>query len=141
MSETVHATCIAIDDHGVLLIGKSGAGKSDLALRLIDRGAELVSDDYTIVTAHDGRLHATAPATIAGRIEIRGLGIVVMPARTSAPIALVIALDQIVPRMPPEMVAERTIAGIEIPLVALDPFEHSAPVKVEKALALYGTRS
>jgi serine kinase of HPr protein (carbohydrate metabolism regulator) len=61
MSETVHATCVAIDGRGILIRGRSGAGKSDLALRLIDRGARLVSDDYTILAASGGRLRAAAP--------------------------------------------------------------------------------
>ena len=138
MSTTLHATCVAIDGRGVLLIGGSGAGKSDLALRLIDRGAELVSDDGTIIEARDGRLYATAPTTIAGRIEVRGLGIIDLPARAEAPLALILALDQTVPRMPDERLPVRTIEQIDLPVLAFAPFESSAPVKVEKALLLYG---
>src|SRR3546814_15303755 len=75
----VHATCIAIDGRGILLRGPSGSGKSDLALRLIDGGALLVADDQVILTEADGELTASAPATIAGRMEVRGIGIVDMP--------------------------------------------------------------
>lgn len=138
MSVTLHATCVAIGGRGVLLIGASGAGKSDLALRLIDRGAELVSDDGTRLTARDGRLQASAPTTIAGRIEARGIGILDVPARAEASVALMIALDQPVPRMPEEPLPMREIEGIALPVLALDPFPASAPVKVEKALSLYG---
>jgi len=138
MSTTLHATCVAINGRGVLLVGGSGAGKSDLALRLIDRGAELVSDDGTIVEARDGRLYASAPATIAGRLEVRGVGIVEVTARAEAPLALILALDQAVPRMPDEQLPLRAIEAIDLPVLALAPFESSAPVKVAKALALYG---
>jgi serine kinase of HPr protein (carbohydrate metabolism regulator) len=140
MTTTLHATCIAIDGRGILLTGRSGSGKSDLALRLIDRGAMLVSDDGTIVAARGGRVFASAPDTIAGRIEVRGLGILELPSIPETPLALCIALDQPVPRMPDEILPVRTIEGIDIPLLALDPWENSAPVKVEKALLLYGLK-
>mgnify|MGYP006207984755 CR=1 FL=1 len=74
-SETVHTSCIAIGGRAVLIGGRSGRGKSDLALRLIDRGASLVSDDYTVVHRRDGRPVASAPDTIAGKIEVRGVGL------------------------------------------------------------------
>jgi serine kinase of HPr protein (carbohydrate metabolism regulator) len=137
---TLHATCIAIGGRAILLTGKSGSGKSDLALRLIDRGALLVSDDGTTVEVRDNILYASAPATIAGKIEIRGLGILETAAVPQAPLALCIALDQPVPRMPDEILPTRTIEGIAVPLLALDPFENSAAVKVEKALLLYGLK-
>ena len=65
--ETVHTSCVAIGGRAVLIGGRSGKGKSDLALRLIDRGAALVSDDYTFVRRVEGRLLASAPDTITGR--------------------------------------------------------------------------
>ena len=140
MSTTLHASCVAIGGRGILLTGAPGSGKSDLALRLIDRGATLVGDDGIVVEARNGRLHANAGPNIEGKIEIRGLGIVALPT-TEAPLALAIALDQPVPRMPDETLPVRLIEGLALPLLALDPFEHSAPVKVEKALILYGLPS
>ena len=77
----IHASCVAIGGRGVLLLGKSGVGKSDLALRLIAEGARLVADDRTILFAIRGALHAKAPETIKGLLEIRGVGIVAFPAR------------------------------------------------------------
>lgn len=131
-SETLHATSVAIDGRAVLLCGPSGSGKSDLALRLIDRGAVLVSDDYTLVKRIDGRLLATAPGTIAGKMEVRGIGIVAMPSLAEAPVALLVDLSDRVERMPDA--ARRWVAGMEVPLVTLAPLEASAPVKVELAL-------
>ena len=77
-SETLHASTVALDGRAVLISGPSGSGKSDLALRLLDRGFTLVSDDQTIVRKDGGRLLAAAPPTIHGKLEIRGVGIVEM---------------------------------------------------------------
>jgi len=137
MTATLHASCVAIAGRGVLLTGASGAGKSDLALRLIDRGAVLVGDDGLVIEARDGRLHARPGPNIEGQMEVRGLGILAFP-WVEAPLALAITLDQPVPRMPDELLPVRVIEGLTLPMIALDPFESSAPVKVEKALSLYG---
>jgi serine kinase of HPr protein (carbohydrate metabolism regulator) len=138
MTSLLHASCVAIDGRGVLLTGVPGSGKSDLALRLIDRGATLVADDGVAVMARDGRLHARCGPNIEGQLEVRGVGILAFPALDEVPLALVIALDQPVQRMPDELLPVRVIEGLTLPLIALDPFEASAPVKVEKALMLYG---
>lgn len=138
MAETLHATCVAIGGRGVLLMGAPGSGKSDLALRLIDRGATLVSDDGVTIAAEGGRAIAHAPATIAGRMEVRGLGIVTRPHVGAVPVAICVTLDQPVPRMPPETPPIRSVDGLPLPVVALAPFEASAPLKVEQALTLYG---
>lgn len=128
----MHATCVAIGGHAVLLTGPSGAGKSDLAMRLIDRGAMLVADDYTLLTVVDGMLIADAPPTIAGRMEVRGLGIVARPARAAVPVALIVALAEEDDRMPePE---RTTIAGVTVRRIVIDPRWPSAPIKVEWAL-------
>lgn len=132
----LHASCVAIGGRAVLIAGASGRGKSDLALRLIDRGARLVSDDYTLVAPRGGILFASAPERIAGRIEIRGIGIVEMEAVADVPVCLLADLDADVPRMPePE---HRTIAGIAVPAVALAALEASAPIKLESALLRFG---
>jgi serine kinase of HPr protein (carbohydrate metabolism regulator) len=131
-SDTIHASCVAIDGRAVLLLGRSGSGKSDLALRLIDRGAALVSDDYTLLQRRDGRLRASPPATITGQIEVRGVGIVAMPHVGDVDVALIVDLEGEVVRMPES--ATRRIAGVDVPIVALAGFEPSAPVKVELLL-------
>ena len=135
----LHASCVAIGERAVLITGPSGAGKSDLALRLIDRGAALVSDDQVVLTPSGGRLLADPPATIAGKIEVRGLGIVTMLHGNAMPVALLIDLARPVERMPEP--ATLSLCGIEVPLVALAPFEASAPVKVEIALRQWGLAS
>ncbi|MFN3945522.1 MAG: HPr kinase/phosphorylase [Allosphingosinicella sp.] len=139
-SETIHASCVAIGGRAVLLAGRSGSGKSDLAMRLIDRGAALVSDDYTLVRRVEGRLLASPPATIAGRIELRGIGLLTLPFTSDAPVALLIDLDRMPERLP-EADERRTIAGVPLPVIGLAGLEPSAPIKVEQALALFGTRT
>ena len=132
--ETIHASCVAIGDAGVLIQGPSGSGKSDLALRLIDRGAVLVSDDYTELSRLGDRLTARAPATIAGKIEVRGIGIESLPCRAWVDVALLVRAAPTPLRMP-EDGAAATIAGLSLPLTELALLEPSAPIKVEMALA------
>ena len=115
-----------------MIEGPSGAGKSDLALRLIDRGAVLVSDDRTRVTVEGERVVALAPETMAGRIEVRALGIATTPFVASAPVALVVRVGGDGERLP--LPLRRDIAGVAVRAVAVDAFRASAPIKVEWAL-------
>ncbi|WCL54194.1 HPr kinase/phosphorylase [Gimibacter soli] len=129
-----HATLIARDGRGVLLRGASASGKSDLGLRLIDRGGMLVADDQVWLTAEGGKLTGMAPDRLRGLIEVRGLGIISLPVTAVAPVSLVVDLDHSarVPRLP---AAEKvTILGVELPRLRLNAFEASAPIKVELAL-------
>lgn len=138
-SETLHASCVAIDGRAVLICGASGSGKSDLALRLIDRGFTLVSDDQTIVHKRGNRLLASAPATIHGKLEIRGIGIVPMPTKDDVPVALVVELTSDIQRLPDES-RERMVAGMPVPLITVDAMTASAPSKVALALDRFGLR-
>lgn len=138
-SETLHASCVAIDGRAVLLSGSSGAGKSDLALRLIDRGFALVSDDQTIVGKSGDRLIASAPATIAGKLEIRGIGIVDMETVSDVPVALAVELTSEIQRLPDDS-RERIILGVRLPLITVDALTASAPSKVALALDRLGLR-
>jgi serine kinase of HPr protein (carbohydrate metabolism regulator) len=136
-SETVHASAVAIAGRAVLIGGRSGHGKSDLALRLIDRGARLISDDYTFVRRIEGRAIASAPPTIIGKIEIRGVGLVELETEQDVPVALYIDLDATPERLP-ESGGALMLAGVSIPTVAMNGLEGSAPLKVEAALKLFG---
>lgn len=132
LTELVHATTVAIGGRGVLIAGPSGSGKSDLALRLIDRGATLVADDQTIVRAEAGQAIATAPATIIGQIEVRSVGILAIGTAADVPVRLCVALAESTERLPTPRT--RRIAGISLPELTLDPRPASAPIKVELAL-------
>lgn len=130
----LHGTTVAHNGVAVLLRGTSGAGKSDLALRLIDAGWVLVSDDQTLLEAQDGRLMARAPETISGKIEVRGLGLRDVPALTAAPVLLLVDLVDaaLIERMPDPQ--EETLCGIALRCFAVDPFAVSAVAKVRHAL-------
>ena len=132
-SETIHVSTVAIAGKAVLIGGLSGSGKSDLALRLIDRGGTLVSDDYTIVRRTADGLVAGAPPNIAGKIEVRGLGICELPSAADVPVALFVDLDTSPQRLP-EPGETRTLAGVAVPVVVLNGHEGSAPITVELAL-------
>lgn len=128
----VHATCVACEGQGVLLIGPSGSGKSDLALRLIDRGARLVGDDYVHLYAQDGQVWAKADDRLRDKIEVRGVGICHIPALESAPLALVVRLGEPPERLPSPQT--ETLAGLRVPLMQLIAYEMSTPIKIELAL-------
>jgi len=134
----IHASCVTLNGQGVLLLGASGAGKSDLALRLIDDGATLVADDRTVLFTKKGVLHAKAPPSIRGLIELRGVGIVKFPVRLSTKIALVVRLGREGARLP----AQRTwrpplIVNAPPPQITLDARFASTPAKIRAALAAF----
>ena len=136
-SEALHASTVALEGRAVMISGPSGSGKSDLALRLLDRGFRLVSDDQTLVRRDGARLLASAPPTIAGKLEIRGIGIVEMENVSDVPVALVVELTSDIQRMPDDS-RERLILGIKVPLISVDAMTASAPSKVAVALDRLG---
>jgi serine kinase of HPr protein (carbohydrate metabolism regulator) len=133
----VHATAIAINRTGILLLGPSGSGKSDLALRLIEGGARLIADDQVILTRISERLIANAPPALAGRIEARGIGILTLDGGRlwrKMPITLAVELtpSDRIERLPEN--ATREFLGIELQLFRLAPFEASAVAKLRLAI-------
>jgi serine kinase of HPr protein (carbohydrate metabolism regulator) len=138
-AETIHASTVANEGRAVLITGPSGSGKSDLALRLLDRGFTLVSDDQTIVKRQDDRLVSTPPPTIAGKLEIRGIGIVDMEHLNDVPVALIVELTSDIQRLPDDA-RERPILGVKLPLISIDAMTASAPSKVALALDRVGLK-
>lgn len=129
----IHATAIAIEGDAILLRGPPGAGKSDLALRLIEGGARLLADDQALLRRADSHVLVRAPAAISGLIEIRGVGIVRVDSLDEAPLTLVVDL---VPSVQVERIPDNrfeVVLGLSIPLIALAPFEVSAAAKLRLA--------
>lgn len=140
----LHGTCVSVNGEGVLILGEPGAGKSDLALRLIDEPgqgisgglmrSELVSDDQVVVMRHGNKLVASAPSSIDGKLEIRGLGIVALATLPSVPLSLVVKLQahSAIERLPDRGTLE--IMGLALPLVEIDGTTASAPARLRAAL-------
>lgn len=133
-----HATSLIIDGRALLIVGRSGSGKSDLALRLIDRGALLLSDDYTRLERRGAALVAMPPSTIAGKIEVRGVGIFEKAFASEGRVALLLDLDAEAERLPEAPIATRRLEQIDIPVLAFSPFGASAAIKAELALIRHG---
>jgi len=131
----VHGTCVVLDDMGILLRGPSGSGKSDLALRLIDGGALLVADDRVDIICDQDNLWAKPPEALAGKLEVRGIGIMAMPFYPRARIRLIVDLvtERAVERLPLDLSV--SVLNIAIPCLKLDPFAASAPAKVRAMVA------
>src|SRR5258708_4839267 len=129
----IHASCIETAGIGVLLRGPSGSGKSDLALRLIEAGARLVADDRTDLTLDSGVLVGSCPQTIAGRLEIRGLGIVALAnvGGTGGGLGVALAAPADIDRLP--AARHCSYLGVELPLIAVAPFEGSAGAQLRPA--------
>lgn len=139
--EFIHGTCVALGSRAAILTGPSGSGKSDLALRFIletpgHLEPSLIADDQTRISARDGRLIAEAPETIAGRIEVRGVGIVAVPHRPQSEVVLLVELvdRKDISRMPPSPLPSRRLCGVDVPNLLLWPFEASAALKLRLAL-------
>ncbi|MGZ5862240.1 MAG: HPr kinase/phosphorylase [Methyloceanibacter sp.] len=148
--QLIHGTCVALGRSAALLRGASGAGKSDLALRFLalasdgDRAPTLIADDQVwIEEGTAGELLASAPPTLASKIEVRGLGILETPHLAVGRLVLVVDLvsDAEVPRMPPDPPETVTIAGVALPRLALAAFEPSSPLKLKLALLQAASQS
>jgi HPr kinase/phosphorylase len=140
MSANIHASCVALGGKGVLLLGASGAGKSDLALRLIDGGARLVADDRCEIFMRAGKLCARAPQSIAGLIEMRGLGIIALPHAKSVVVAMAVRLGASPTRLPEPMFylpPPGVTAVRPVPLIMVKAASASAPARIRAALAAF----
>ncbi len=136
MAELRNVTCVAVGGRAILIEGEPGSGKSSLALALIDRGAVLVGDDGIVFERHDDTLIAAPPPAIAGKLEIRNIGIVKFPS-ACAPLCLRIVLDETAPRFIDDA-DEYAIEGVTIPSLALNPHLPHPHLRAEWALRAYG---
>ncbi len=143
MPHILHAGLVALYDRGawkgVLIEGPSGIGKSDLAVRAIGRGFRLVADDRVNLWTSGGHLFGAAPTSLAGLIEVRGLGVLAHPARPFAEVRLAVQCLQ--PHENAERIPEsrsRSLLDVAVPLLSLRPLEASAPDKIHRMLSLLG---
>lgn len=133
----LNATCVTIRGRGLLLEGPPGSGKSSLALALIDRGAVLVGDDGALLRAGGERLFASPPPRLAGKLEVRNLGLIDFPTAGEVPLALAIRLDPAAERWIAHAESEVRL-GLALPLVRLAPGEPTLALRAELALARFG---
>ncbi len=140
MRKLVNGTAVAWRGQGVLILGPTGAGKSDLTLRLIDAGATLIADDLAEMKRDGDRLllsfPAEGPAELKGKMEVKGLGIMGVPAAPpEVPLALVVRST---PPAEVELIPESLESewlGLQVATIGIGLLEPSAPAKVRLALA------
>lgn len=132
--EFVHASAVRLSGKGVLLLGPSTSGKSDLALRLIDAGAVLIADDQVRLSLAGDRLHAAPPTCLAGLIELRGMGIMRVPFEEGL---LDLAVDLQNSSLAGEPLPEPVTAswlGVDLPKITTDASAPSAVARIRMAL-------
>lgn len=129
----LHASAVQLWDKGIILLGRSGSGKSDLALRLIDAGATLIADDQVRLSRSGDRLLAEAPERLVGLIEIRGIGIMRLP-HTSGPLDLVVDLEEAdkQTRLPEPVKAHWH--DVDLPKIKVAPHASSAVARIKAVL-------
>lgn len=131
----IHANAVSFQGAGILLLGNSGSGKSDLSLRLIDQGGVLISDDYTSLSFQASTLCASPPENIAGKLEVRGIGIIDLPYKHNHPLHLVIMLCKNYERLPePDYFI---FQEHQLPKFTLNPFEISVINKIKLLINMY----
>lgn len=133
LNQLVHATAISFDGYGILLTGPSGIGKSDLAIRLIDRGSKLIGDDQVDLNMASNLILLNPKPNIAGKIEVRELGIFELDFAVNVPLKLIVELVEKAERFPMDR-QTKSIMGVQIPAVKITSGKPSAPIKVEMAV-------
>ena len=129
----LHATSVAIEDNGVAIFGDSGSGKSDLALRLIDSGATLISDDITVFSKSENNIHLFGVENTKGLLEVRELGIITVPYIEGIRLKLVIKLtDKEIERIPKKN--QTNLLGLNFPKLEINGKNSSSVVKVKVKL-------
>jgi serine kinase of HPr protein (carbohydrate metabolism regulator) len=136
----LNTTVVEIGGRALALEGSPGCGKSSLALALIDRGAGLIGDDGVQLNRHDEQIVASPPPRNAGLLEIRGVGVIELPAASIAPLALILALGESDERLP-QSLAQREILGCRVPVLPFDPGTMAPALRAEYALRTHGLDS
>jgi len=137
MNQAYQATAVAIGNRALMIEGASGAGKSSLALALIDRGAVLIGDDSLMLAASQGILAARPHPNTRGLLEVRGLGLLNFPVCDGAPVALVLRLEANAPRYI-EAAGSAELLGIQLPMLQLYPHDPVLHLKAELGLERFG---
>ena len=132
----LQASAVAVGGRAVLLGGEPGAGKSSLSLALVDRGGVLIGDDGVTLEKDGEALFAAPPPNIAGKLEVRGVGLVDLPT-TKAPVALFVTPGENGERLPERLPATE-FECVAIPTLRLAAFDWTTPLRVEQALAVHG---
>lgn len=131
------ATAVAIGARAIMIEGNPGAGKSSLALTLIDRGARLIGDDGVSLTRQGDAIVAAAPPNIAGLLEVRGVGLIELPLAPPTKLSLILLLGETGERLP-DALATREILGLTIPVLPFEPGEIAPAQRAEMALRVHG---
>lgn len=137
-ASTIHASCVLVGRSAVLIRGDSGSGKSSLALALIEASragkippAWLVADDRVLLSNANGRLLASAPESIAGKIEIRGLGIHDTDCERLALVSLVVDLGaKDAARMPEEVATFVELMGVKLSRLPVSSQKDAVPALI-----------
>ena len=131
----IHASAVRFSNKGVLLLGPSAHGKSDLALRLIDAGGVLIADDQVQLTiGSDHRLHAAPPACLRGLIELRGIGIMRVPFQEGR---LDLAVELLPSTVATDHLPEPSVVswlGLDLPKISLQADVASAVARIRMTL-------
>ena len=132
-TKQVYSTSVVLDDNGILITGDSGSGKSDLALRLIDNGATLISDDITICKKQIDHIFLSSPCQTKGLLEVREVGIITVPFVEQIKLKMVVKLiNERLERLPKKKFCK--LIGIDIPLLTINGLNSSSVIKVKVKL-------
>lgn len=133
-SIALHATAVSIQGEALIITGPSASGKSDLAMRLIDRGAQLIADDNIVIMGdHNAPIAAQSEHHI-NALEIRGVGIIAMDCVNKIPLKIIVQLTDTYEHIPSPLPLI-SYGHYVLPCLKISPFEISAPIKIEQALA------
>ena len=132
VSKRIHGSSVAVEDNGILIIGHSGSGKSDLALRLIDSGGTLISDDQTLCLKKQDEIFLFSIEAIYGLLEVRGMGIIKVPYVENVKMKIVVSMVKKTERLCRRN--KKKLLGLNYPLLELEPNEVSAVAKIKLKL-------